>query len=269
MTLDTGEPTPTARQLWRRALPTTFAVHVAQTLLAVGLASWWADALAGAWAQHADGPSALAEGGGLLVETIHALADGAATPALLATIPTTLAWWMLGLPVQLWWIEAMRHPAPAWRSFTRALQRTPAALAMTLVWSATSGALLLVVLAVALAWRSSFASHPDPRWADLGSVLCLLLALGLATTAAAWHDTARAAVVLGDAPLDALGAGWRARRPLVYLGWTSAAGALTMTASLLPGPAWLTLLGGQLLLLGARFLRAAWLAGALHQVLRR
>lgn len=257
---------PSARDAWRRGVPATFAVHVAQTTLAVLLASWWGEALIGAWAGHADGARALVHGGGILVETLHGLTDGWAARALLRTLPLLLAWWLLGVPLQLWWIAEMRAGTSRRETLVGALRRVPAALATSLVWGATAGAALTLALAPPILWRLALASTPDPRWADLGGLVAALPALLVALTAGAWHDTARAAVVLGHGPMQALTVAWRARRTRAYAGWTLAAGVLTAAASLLPS-GW-TLLAGQALLLAARYARAAWVATALTSVTR-
>ncbi len=262
------ESPPSARTFWRRGAPATFAVHVAQTSLAVVVASAWSSALTGAWGGHADGPRALMSGA-ILVETLHALSEGWAARGLVATIGAAIVWWLLGLPLQLWWLEAMRRPAPAHRRLARALARVPHALGATALWALAMGAVLALALTAPALWWVAFREHPDPRWADVGGGLLLLPALAAAFLGAAWHDTTRAAIVAGRPPLEALAVGWRERRAGAYVAWMGGAHALAAAATLAQGPDWFVLLEGQLLLLAARFARAAWLASALARVVPR
>lgn len=244
---------------WRRGLGATFAIHVVQTGIAALIASLWANAFATAFAGHPGGIVEAAEGGRIAVETARGLGDTSEF-ALGYFLIVVAMWWVLSVPLELWWLDRMRGEGSLARTARRTLRGVAASAS---VWVALS--LPLAVLgALPWLWYGGFYDDPDPRWSDLGAIVAGLPVALLGAKAMAWGDGVRAAV--DDQPLSGewltkvLRRGWRAGSLRRYLPFAIGALVLSVAAVSLPRAA---LLVSQIVLLFRTLLRAGWLASVL------
>ena len=255
------------KERFLRAMPTTFAVHLAQTVLAVFAASVWSAAFAAALGGHAEGLHDLRTGGTIAVEAIGSFLKTHAGWALGYTALVALGWWLVSIPLQMVWLHA--HEGPLDRAaILRALGRSLPALGASLLMVVPLVGVLIIAGGLPWAWVMIFGDDPDPRVLDLGALLALIPGFLLALLWAAWLDVARAAVALGLAPMAAIRAGWTIRSAHLYAAWWLLGLILSLVAVGLGGPGWLMLLGAQLALVARTYARSAWWSTALARLSR-
>ncbi|MEO0324569.1 MAG: hypothetical protein AAF447_16520 [Myxococcota bacterium] len=109
--------------------------------------------------------------------------------------------WLLATPLFAFWAEGTRLGPGA--GARRALRRSPAALAVSLVLALPAGAALAVMLGAGLVAHAALAG-PDARAQDLGALAAGGLAAMPALVVAGWHDLARARAVAGVPLVPAL-----------------------------------------------------------------
>jgi hypothetical protein len=262
----------------RAAAPTTFAVHVGQTLLALAPAWPFAHAVERALGTHPQGLGAWDVPGGLWrMETLASFAEALGLLGDVALVSMLLTAALAPL-LQMAWLAALLRRTPLRDALAFGARRYGAALGVSLaLLPALLIALGMVVLGPALLARL-VRDTPNDRTHDLVVLAGLVPGLLLLALWAVWHDLARASLARGCGLPSALVRGALAcARPsavAAYLGWLGLGAMLAVAAQLIGG--WLdrsgllaalsALVVTQLLGLARTFIRGRWLAAALDRV---
>lgn len=252
------------KERFLRALPTTFGVHLAQTLLSLLAASVWSAGFVAAFGGHPDGVDALRHGGPIAVESIGTFLKTHAGWGLGFTCSVALGWWLASIPLQMIWLGA--HEAPLDRATLRdALRRSIPALGASLLMLLPFVLVVLAAAGIPWAWIAIY-DGPNPRVQDLGVAIALLPALLLWLVWAGWFDASRAAIALGAGPVEAIRTAWKTRTTHLYALWWLVGLTLSLLAIGMGGPPWWILIGAQLALLARTYARSAWWSCALSRV---
>lgn len=264
----------TIRTRLRRSLDTTFALYVVETLLAGGAASLVANTLA----RHLGETPAETMRRGILFEGLNALAHARETRILAAGLGVAVLLELLLVPLlAMVWTIALVDGVPLVQAVKRAPRLyLPALLGRVLAFG-TSLPFLAVALVLPAVAHLALSRHPDVSTHDLAVLASALPCLAVALLASTFTDLLELALVV-DGPrvleawllgLRALGARVLAEsfatRALRLLAATAAAGVVTVAGPGLLG-GMLALAASQLLLLGSRLLRAAWLARGIERL---
>lgn len=258
----------TLRTRLRQSLDTTFAVHVVETLLAGGAAS----AAASALARHLGESPAEAAARGLLFEGLNALAHARSTRMLAAGLGLgTLLYALLVPLLAMVWTVALVEGVPFLAAARRAPRLYLAAWLGRVLAFGTSLPFLALALVLPAVAHLALSRHPHVPTHDLAVLAASIPTLFVALLAATFADLLELALVVdGPRVLEAWLLGLRALGVRVLAESLAARGlrllasfaAFAVVASAGPGVlgATLALAGAQLLLLGGRLLRAAFLA---------
>ncbi|MCB9636098.1 MAG: hypothetical protein H6721_28645 [Sandaracinus sp.] len=253
-----------ARTQFRRALGTTFAVHVLSTAVAAWAALELGGALVGAASPHPFVAEGFAHGGPIAPETLATFGKHAFGPLFLALGAMLAAYGLASIPLSLIWLGAMQGET-AWRRLPRQLLRAVgAAIVLWVPLAIVAGGL---AVALPLSWHFAFEGDVDPRLHDLGCLAALLPALAVAARWSSWADHVRASIAIDLPVFAALKAGWRAGATAEYLLFLLAA-AILFGGSVAVAGLPLGWLFAQFLALGRTYLRAGWWARAQARAMR-
>lgn len=236
------------------ALPTTFAVHVVLTALAA-LGAQRVSAVMDALAPGRSAVEILDALEGIFQQNI---ADSLGAPLAVASLAL-----LIGAPLQMAWLTALRSNTSVRGAFAAGLIAWPRAFAADLVLVLPAALLLALTALAPLAAHLALADSPNARSHDLGVLLALLLPLGTWLTLSAFRDLVRASLLAHEF-VAGFRAAWRRLRP--SLPWFAGFLCLsTFSAALafhIAPSGWM----GWILLQPVAFfrvlLRSAWLAAA-------
>jgi hypothetical protein len=250
---------------FRRALGTTFLVHVVTALVAALAALSVSRALVPAAGPHPFFDEGFARGAPLAPETLATFGEHAFGPLFLGWLGVLALQALVALPVSLLWLGAMTGEPGFVRRWPRHVLRGVGAT-VVLLFALVLVAGLTVLLPVL--WHLAFDAESDPRVHDLGVLAAMLPGAAAAVRWASWSDHTRAAIALDAGIGDAIRAGFRAGATTEYLLFAFLALALFGLGVWASGIGSLALLLAQLAALARTFVRAFWLARAQARVAR-
>lgn len=267
-----------AMQRVRGASVTTFAVYVCGALVALVPALPLARSLEHSVTDHPLGSGALyGPGGTWLMEAFTEL--GSAWGVLAnVTLVAFLLTLLLSPLLQMMWLAALLRRRRLPEALADGARRYLSAIGVSLALSPLLLLAALLLAGVPAVVTLMVKTLPNDRTHDLALLAACLPACLCAAVWATWHDLARASLARGAsipaAVLRGAGACFSWSAVPAYTGWLTVGATLAVTAQLLGG---LLDLGGplatlgvlvvtQLLALTRTFVRARWLADALHRV---
>jgi hypothetical protein len=250
---------------FRRALGTTFLVHVVTALVAAVAAFSVSRALVGSAGPHPFFAEGFARGAPIAPETLATFGEHALGPLFLAGLGLLALQALVALPVSLLWLGAMTGEDGVLRRWPRHVLRGVGASVVLLVPLVLVAGLTVLLPAL---WHLAFDAESDPRVHDLGVLAAMLPGAAAAVRWASWSDHTRAAIAL-DASIGAsLRAGFRAGATTEYVVSSLLALGLFGLGVWLSGVPSLGLALAQLAALARTFVRAFWLARAQNRVAR-
>ena len=248
----------------RQAAPMTFVIYVATVLFG---------AVPVLPIVVAVGPAPERPGGGAMLELLEEAAPTFAA-SIIAGFAVAAVFLVLSPLLQMAWLSALASPMSIADALFRGVRRYLDAVVVSLLMLVP-----LVVVAIAsvtppLVAHLVLSDHPNDRLHDVVIVALLVPGFFLWLVWCAWHDLARAALLVCVRPLDAIRESFRtlgAQAFGSYFAWSLAAASLAVLGHLLgmkveSGALAIVLL--QPLALGRLACRAAWLSDAIARVSR-
>ena len=262
----------------RGAAVATFAVYVCGALMALVPAMPLARALEHSVADHPLGSGALYASGAVWL--MEALADLGSARGVLANVALValLLSFLLGPLLQMTWLAALLRRRRLPEALADGARRYFSALGVSLALSPLLLLTGLLLVGVPSGVSLLVKTLPNDRTHDLALLAACLPGCLSAALWATWHDLARASLARGAsipaAVLRGASACFSPGAVPAYLAWLAVGSALGIAGHLLGSaldvggaPATVgVLVVTQLLALGRTFVRARWLAAALHRV---
>ena len=210
-------------------------------------------------------------GGGAMLELVEE-----AAPTLAASIAAGLGvaavFLVLSPLLQMAWLASLASPMSIAEALFRGVRRYLDAVIVSLLMLVPLVAVIFASITPPLAAHLFLDDHPNDRLHDVVVVALLVPGFFLWLVWCAWHDLARAALLVCARPLDAVREAFRklgAHAFGAYFAWSLAAASLAVLGHLLgmeleSGPLAILLL--QPLALARLACRAAWLSDAIARV---